>query len=431
MWRTVFLGLLLCVPARLASAGEEPVVYYEDFESGQPQWRIWTQNAENACTVNYVGPTSEKAFAGKRSLKLDLTFQAGSYCYWSGKPLKIPCAGDLKLSGYLYVEQLPPGVRLGLGYNVVFPPSGHSGCSTIETLTTPTRRWLRFELSLAPVGEQKASHLLGTTNVYCYMDRIAVMFTGTFKPGQHAVIYVDELKVTGHLPDDYEAGLREQVRKEHQSRMAEVRQWKEQIEQYARRLGQLQSQLAALPQPVRNHAQQVAEAARAEAGRFQTEAEQFVKRGRWMLRGEEQRWKEGLAVVGSGLDTLERLLSHPARYAGLRFVLYTRRAICDDRVLPNRLPVPAQIGDTIRLVATPGEFEPATFICFACDDLQQVQLEATPLHCGSAQIPAAAVDLRVVKVWYQNGISSIGFRKGQRILVPELLLKEPLNNRFF
>jgi len=62
---------------------------------------------------------------------LDVTFQNGDYCYWEGDRVKIPCAGGLKLSGYLYVEGLPPGVRVGLGRNVILPPSGHSGCGTV------------------------------------------------------------------------------------------------------------------------------------------------------------------------------------------------------------------------------------------------------------------------------------------------------------
>jgi len=418
------LAALFFLSPTFVGGAEAPVVYHEGFESGDPHWRIWAKNVDEPCKVHSVAPSSEKAFAGKRSLKLDLTFQDGDYCYWNGERVKIPCAGDLKLSGYIYVEELSPGVRVGLGRNVILPPSGHSGCGTIETLTGPTHEWRRFELDLAPVGKQSATRLLGTKDVYCYVDRIAVMFTGSFKPGQRAVVYVDELKVTGHLPENYEERMRDRVDKAHAARMAEVRDWMGYVDQSAAALGQLRSRLAALPQPVRRHAEQIAQAAEAAAQEFATDAGRFVKRGRWMLRGEEQTWKERLSVIRCGADTLEQLLENSDDYRAVPFVIYTRKPIRDDRMLPGQVPVPATVGNTVRLTATPGEFEPATFAVFACADLKKVLLEADDLHDGSHAIPASAVDLRVVKPWYQNGISTIGSRRGRRVLVPELLLKD-------
>jgi hypothetical protein len=127
----VLLSQVLLLAVTLG--GQEPIVYQEGFESGEAKWSVWAKNAERPCTVNFVGPTDEKAFAGKRSLKLDLTFHEGSYCYF-GAPVKVPAAGDLRLSGYLNVDEMPAEVRVGLGWNVSLPPSGHSGCAAIETL---------------------------------------------------------------------------------------------------------------------------------------------------------------------------------------------------------------------------------------------------------------------------------------------------------
>ena len=419
----ILTALLLLSPA-LAIAADDPVVYHQGFESETAPWKIWAKNVDEPCEVNFIGPSTEKAFAGERSLKMDLAFQDGNYCYWEGDRVKIPCTGDLILSGYLYVEELSPGVRVGLGRNVTLPPSGHTGCGMIETLTGPTREWRRFELALAPSGGQSAKGLLGTTDVYCYVDRIAVMFSGAFKPGQRAVVYVDELKVTGHAPRDYEAQLRDRVEKSRAARMADVQQWRERVAQTTATLGQLRSKVSGLPQPIRRHAERIVEATEAAGREFATEAERFLKRGRWMLRGEDQAWKERLSVIRSGADTLEQLLESSADHADAPFVIYVRKPIRDDRMLPNQVPVPASIGDTVSLAAAPGEFEPATFALFACAGLENVVLEASDLRCGSETIPASAIDLRVVKAWYQNGISTIGHRKGQRMLVPELLLKD-------
>lgn len=415
--------ILACLLPAFTNASEPPIVYHEGFETGDTQWTIWAKNVDDPCEVHSAGPTTEKAFAGERSLKLDLTFRDGNYCYWNGPRVKIPSVGDLKLSGYLYVESLPPGLHVGLGRNIIFPPSGHSGCSTIESLSAPTGDWRRFELDLGPSGDQGAKRVLGTSDVYCYVDRIAVMFTGTFKPGQRAVVYVDELKVTGHLPEDYEGERRERVEAAQAARMADVRKWHAVVEQHAIELKQLRTKLGILPPLVRRHAEQIANAAEASAKEFETDARQFLKRGRWMLRGEDQKWKERLSVVESGTNTLRHLLANTDAVAG-PCVLYTRAPICDNRLVPRQLPVPADIDNRVSLTATPSEFEPATFAIFACKDLADVVLKASDLRCNGKTIPASAIDLRVVKPWYQNGISNIGFRKGQRVLVPELLLKD-------
>ncbi len=423
-WAASIAAVLACLLPASADAAEPPVVYHEGFETGDTEWTIWAKNTDEPCEVHSAGPTTEKAFAGKRSLKLDLTLHDGNYCYWSGPRVKIPSVGDLKLSGYLFVESLPPGVHVGLGRNIIFPPSGHSGCSTIESLSGPTGEWRRFELDLGSSGEQGAKRVLGSSDVYCYVDRIAVMFTGRFKPGQRAVVYVDELKVTGHLPKDYEADMRARVDNAHAARMIDVRTWQANVEERAKGLQQLRSKLGTLSQPVRRHAEQVAEAAEAAADQFEADAQRFLKRGRWMLSGEDQEWKERLSVVQSGMDTLQGLLENPDAVASGPCVVYTRAAIRDDRLLPRQLPVPATIGNRITLTATPGEFEPATFAIFACKDLSGIVLETGDLQCGTTTIPASAIDLRIVKPWYQNGISTIGFRKNQRVLVPELLLKD-------
>jgi len=91
--------------AIVASAAPDAIVYQEGFETGEPTWAIWAKNADEPCTINFLGPSEEKAFAGNRSLKLDLTFHDGSYCYF-GTPVRVPAAGNLKLSGYLHVDQI-------------------------------------------------------------------------------------------------------------------------------------------------------------------------------------------------------------------------------------------------------------------------------------------------------------------------------------
>jgi hypothetical protein len=408
MWATLSLIILLGA----AQGADVPTVYHEGFESGRPSFGIWAKNAEEPCEVHFAGPTDEKAFAGKKSLKLDLTLRDGSYCYW-GTPVKVPAAPGLKLSGYLYVDQIAPGLNVGLGWNVDLPPSRHSGCSTIDTLRAPTGDWRRFEVDLGEIGERTARRVVGSPHVFRYLNRIAVMFTGNFGPGRRAVVYVDELKITGWLPDDYEASMQAEIDRAMAAQAAKVSLWADRARQARASVARLRADLEDLPEPVHRHAVEVADAAVEAADAFLTEAAKLSEQARWMRAGDEAAWIEKLAAIQSAAETLRR-----------PYVIYTRPAITDARLLPREIPVPASVGDTIRLTATPGEYEPATFAVFACRDLDDVTLHATDLRGTAGTIPAEAVDLRVVKVWYQGGIGSIGAGSREPVLVPELLLKD-------
>ena len=80
-----------------------PYNYEEGFETDNAQLALWASNG-SASTIAFNGPTEEKAYAGKRSLKLDITLGDGSY-YYLGIPLRVPCAGKLKLSARVFVAE--------------------------------------------------------------------------------------------------------------------------------------------------------------------------------------------------------------------------------------------------------------------------------------------------------------------------------------
>ncbi|MEE4186792.1 MAG: LamG domain-containing protein [Gammaproteobacteria bacterium] len=96
-------------------------------------------------------------------------------------------------------------------------------------------------------------------------------------------------------------------------------------------------------------------------------------------------------------------------------------AITDAYVLPDRQPRP-DAPDELYLLAAPGEYEPASFVVYAVEPVAELQVQPTRLrHAVSGHTLAAALDVRVVKRWYQ---SSFGARadKDLRYLTPELLL---------
>ena len=98
-------------------------------------------------------------------------------------------------------------------------------------------------------------------------------------------------------------------------------------------------------------------------------------------------------------------------------------AISDTYVLPHAVPGHALEESTIRLTACRGEYESGSFVIHAREPLTSVRLEAGDLEGPAGTIPASAIDLRVVKVWYRSG-DHIHIKKELFGLAPELLLKD-------
>ncbi len=123
--------------------------------------------------------------------------------------------------------------------------------------------------------------------------------------------------------------------------------------------------------------------------------------------------------------------------------IYTVRAITNKRILPDSATIPGEISDTLSVVATPGEYEPASFVLRAKEDIQGLTLEVADLKAdGGHTISSSNIDIKVVKVWYQdegfrlqeqtparayNPIALTYHNKPSRykkVLVPELLLND-------
>jgi len=97
-------------------------------------------------------------------------------------------------------------------------------------------------------------------------------------------------------------------------------------------------------------------------------------------------------------------------------------AISDVRLLPDTSPVPGTPGGSLELSACRDEYESVAFVVYAGEELNQVIVKATDLSGADGHIPASAVDIRIVKCWYQAGRSVWDVSHKQ--LVPELLLKD-------
>ena len=101
-------------------------------------------------------------------------------------------------------------------------------------------------------------------------------------------------------------------------------------------------------------------------------------------------------------------------------------AMSDVMRLPDAEPKDGAKGGVVRIVAAKGEYEPGSFVVRASEDLGKVQFSVGELKTDrGVTFPAANLDLKFVKVWYQNRnawfsyFGDTGFK-----LCPELLVND-------
>ncbi len=104
------------------------------------------------------------------------------------------------------------------------------------------------------------------------------------------------------------------------------------------------------------------------------------------------------------------------------FVLYQVKAISDQAILPDQDLADEDIGYRQSVRTALDEFEPVSFVVRAKRDIMDLMVQSEDLVGPTGTIAADALDIRVVKVWYQTGYG-IG-DLSHKHLTPELLLKD-------
>ena len=107
-------------------------------------------------------------------------------------------------------------------------------------------------------------------------------------------------------------------------------------------------------------------------------------------------------------------------------VYYSVPALSNVQYLPDQYPVDGTALCPLDIVMCRGEFEPGSLLLYSAKDMDKVQLTVTDLKSKEGKvIPKADVDLKVIKVWYQNGNAWYNyFGDFSHKLVPELLLND-------
>jgi len=102
------------------------------------------------------------------------------------------------------------------------------------------------------------------------------------------------------------------------------------------------------------------------------------------------------------------------------------RPMSDIMRLGDVYPSDGQFNGTLRAVAAQNEYEPVSFQLFSLNDKKDVTISVSDLKSKNGKsIPARELDVRVIKIWYQNGNRWISYFADVDLrLCPELLLKD-------
>lgn len=104
--------------------------------------------------------------------------------------------------------------------------------------------------------------------------------------------------------------------------------------------------------------------------------------------------------------------------------VYAVPAMSDRMRLHDSYPADGRVDTPVRIIAARGEYEPASFVVYPLADYGKATFTLAPLQSAAGHtFPLAQLDLRVVKVWYQNGNGWISYFMDTGLeLTPELLL---------
>ncbi len=391
----------------------QAVNLHQGWETEGPPMPQWAKNGESVERSN--GPTEEQAFEGRRSFKLDVELKGGSYHYFA-LPFRLPVAAPLKLTAQVWVAA-GTTAQVGFGTNFVFPPTHHSGCSPAKSFAGPTGGWKPVEIDLRAEGEAIARGVLPqhTANVRpedvgVVLDRVGLFILGG--AGQRAIVYVDDVRIVGEAPEV--AAYERWAAARFEAARARLRQ---RLEGWRRELAAAQAAIAELPeQPALARYRQVFAAAATEAGQRLAAAD---KRG-YVDASDKRVLEQTVGLLKHGPATLRAVAA--AQQADRPLVLFAAPAVTNNPPVLGRFPLPAPPADSLALSACRGEYEAVTLVAYALRPLKGLRVEAADLKQGERTIPAAAVDVRQVKCWYQAGYGIADLH--HKHLTAELLLKD-------
>ncbi len=397
-------------------------VFREDFEGASNNCpRIWATNSKDY-KIKFEGINEERAFSGKKSFKLDILLDGGSYFYYAIPvriPFKNPVSGEsakLRFSVKMLIARAD-GMdrnknRIELGYGWDDPEIGATGSVTKACcLKEEENGWLSWQADAKAMRSDTAG--MEWLAVYIVYNRDGFKKT-------RVIIYLDDFEVKGDLPADY-------GEKYGQLLETQRNRWLNLIRDYHKEISFKYKNKPAAGDGLSGWKLEQFNRLDAYAGDKMREVDSEMT---GLNNGENIGWlrykalKAKLKSTELALNSCRGILECSNFFAHAPYVIYEVQATMNDRILPDLFPIPGVICQKLKVAACRGEYEPVSFVMQSPVVLEEVMVEASDLcsEDGKNRLPSSIVDIRTVKVWWQSGKSY--YDSSHPCLAPELLLKD-------
>ena len=412
----LFLNL---TPVRAQERDMVRYLYTQTFEAEDDPVEFWQSDGQYI--VHFKGLTEERKRSGTKCFKLDVTIKEGSCFYWS-IPVRFPVDGELTFSAHMLLGEHTNG-SVGLGLDLEVLPAGRTAAGAFTVCGSTDGKWTRIEGDAATLHARVTRWLMvrpnwpwpaTEANTGAYARRVGLFLYG--RAGQRVTVYLDDLRIEGLVPTD--AAYREEL----------VRRWRPVKDRVAAKLvswekilAERDQEMRALPAPSSDAEQLIRGKLEAELARLEQQVE-TVKRAGLIGVLERDQTDSSLAQLPAILANVRKAASMGTR----ELDVYVTNPITKRKTLVNEVLVPGKLSQSLEVTATPGEYEPASFVVAASANIDALKLRVSDLEGDGGAIGSENVDLRVVKCWYQAGPAWVGNEqdKSRRVLVPELLLKD-------
>ena len=394
-------------PTGIRASDDQPTtILQEDFEGGG-KMTFWDNNG--LWKVHFAGPSEEQASSGKRSFKIDVTWLDTSWDCWRPSPLVLLYRGNPKVRAKLHVGR----GDAWLGHRHATAEAGDSGCLVDgRKLDSLPDGWVQW---VATAG--------GTPGKDKYLQA-AVVWLRPDADGR-TVVYVDDIEVEAGGAEDHQAELKARIDIINAERDAKLQK---EADAFRARFQRLARQIAGPAPTLPVSASPELSACFQRLGLYCDQSQQELDAQ--LARFESAPTRSALIPLPGQLALLEKAQASRGslvKYAEARptaaYVVWIVEPLSNEKVLPKRFPVPGVVGTELRCGACPGEYEPVSFAVYALKELNGVIARATDARCDGLTIPASAIDVRIVKCWWQAGVPIADLT--HPTLTPELLLKDP------
>ena len=409
----------------LSAAARKVFPYYNDFEV-KNDCRMWKDYGRKY-KVNFQGLTSEHAFSGKKSYKLDVTFEQPGRYIWSIKMPEIGLAGTSFTTYMLLGNDSTVEVSPGLAVKMKIASAFVGGCTqAAPPMRSTGGRWLRVDYGntvatdFQRFGQSMVDivfHMFDTADVKrdevipC-MEKIIINIK-VKKPGERLVLYLDDVCLKNNSPVNLAPVMKKNsvaVMKRYDSRLKRIK-----VE-----LSRAKSAMAVahwdktslkIKHALKSAIELVEKKLKTALSQRQPFAEIYPE----------------MDKINCTVDNLRQLIK--SRRSDFILFMLKDPTNKNSWVLPEDILIPGVPERSFTITGCRGEYQPVSLVVKAVKKLKALTLKPGILtnNNGKCSIPVENIDVKLVKCWYQsaNAGKSINQKKTPRKLVPELLVNDP------